>query len=186
MKQYIMLIAMLFMFGFVLLACSDNVNEDVDAELVDEGIFVKLELYSASAGTYLDHFPKIITVSNDGSVHVFTEEVVDRRGRIEMKVEDDAPTIKKKISENEVKEIKQVIKENDFSSIPKDVTDYGVMDGDGSKITVYAKEQEWKMGGENSSHKRYNAIEETIFNQVKDDYRDWVTETEAYLKKLNE
>lgn len=187
MKKRVMLTAMLFMCSFVFMACSkDNSDENDDIHFVDEGPFVKLELYSASSGTYLDHFPKHITVSNDGSVHVFTKEVVDWTGEVELKVEDDAPTIQKKISEKEVKEIKQVIEENRFLSIPKDVTDYDVMDGSGSRITVYENDQERKVGGENSSNQRYNAIEDIIFDQVKDEYSDWVTETEEYLMKLNE
>lgn len=187
MKKRITLTAMLFMCVFVCMACSKgNPGENDDIHFVDEGPFVKLELYSASEGSYLDHFPKNITVSDDGSVYVFTKEMVDWDGEIVLKVEDDAPTVQKKISKKEVKEIKQVIEENRFLSIPEDVTDYDVMDGSGSRITVYEKGQERKVGGENSSNQRYNAIEDIIFNQVKDEYKDWVTETKEYLMKLNE
>lgn len=173
-------LASVFIICVLLIGCTNK------ADFVDNGPFVKLELYSASAGTYLDHFPKIVTVSNDGTVRVFTQEVVKENGRVEMKVGDDAPTIKKKISSNDVKEVKKVIEENHFFSIPKDVTDYDVMDGEGSKITVYKKDKKRKVGGENSSNKQYNAIEEIIFNQVKDEYDGWIEETEEYLFNLNE
>ena len=146
---------------------------------------MKLELYSASSGTYLDHFPKKITISNDGNVQVFTKEIVSANGRIEMEVGDNPPTIEKKISSKQVEEIKQVIEENQFFSIPEDVTDYGVMDGDGSRITIYEKEQERTVNGENSSHKEYNEIRKIIFDQVGDEYYDWVKETEDYLFELN-
>lgn len=161
----------------------DQFIEKVDFVM---GLFVKLELYSASAGTYLDHFPKIITVSNDGNLHVFTEEMVGSDGGIEMEVGEDAPTIEKELSTKELKEIKEVIEENQFFSIPKDVTDYSVQDGDGSRITVYEKGQQRKVGGENSSNKHYNAIEDSIFDHVRDEYADWEKETQDYLKKLNE
>lgn len=173
-----MIIGLMFM--MLLPGCTNTI------EFVEEGIFVKLELYSASSGTYLDHFPKIITISNDGDVQVFTEEVVRKSGRIEMEVGDNPPTIEKEISSKQVEEIKQVIEKNRFFSIPKDVTDYEVMDGGGSRITVYEKEQQRTVGGENSSHQEYNEIEEAIFNQVKDEYYDWVKETEDYLFELNE
>lgn len=173
-------IGLVFIMFVLLIGCAPKID------FADGDPFVKLELYSASAGTYVDHFPKIITVSNDGSVHVFTKEIVRRNGKIEMEVGDDAPTIKKEISAKEVKEIKQVIEENRFFSIPEDVTDSSVMDGDGSRITVYEKGKQREVGGENSSHKRYNAIEEIIFNQVKDEYGDWKKETEDYLFELNE
>lgn len=173
-------IGSLFIIFSLLIGCTNKID------FVDEKPFVKLELYSASEGTYLAHFPKIITVSNDGSVHVFTKERVRKDGRVEMKVGDDAPTIKKKISAEEVKEIKQVIESNRFFSIPEDVTDYDVMDGGGSRITVYEKEQKRKVGGENSSNEGYNAIEKVIFNHVKDEYYDWVKETKEYLFELNE
>lgn len=155
-------------------------------DFVDEGPFVKLELYSASEGTYLDHFPKIITVSHDGSVRVLTKERVRKNGRVDMKVEEDAPTIEKTISAKEVIEIKEVIEKNRFFSLPKDVTDYDVMDGSGSRITVYEKERERKVGGENSNNEQYNAIEAIIFKQVKDEYYDWEKETKDYLYQLNE
>src|SRR5699024_1320762 len=95
-------------------------------------------------------------------------------------------TIEKKNSSKQVEEIKQVIEKNRFFSIPKDVTDYDVMDGDGSRITVYEKEEKRTVRGENSSHQEYNEIEEVIFNQVEDEYDDWVKETEDYLFELNE
>ena len=171
----VFIIFMLFLTG-----CTNNID------FVKEEPFVKLELYSASEGTYLDHFPKIITIADDGSVHVFTEEITTEYGEVEMKVGDDAPTINKKISAEEVKEIQQVIEENRFFSIPKDVTDYGVMDGGGSKITVYDKEKKKTVGGENSSNKKYNAIEDIIFDQVRDEYDDWKEETKDYLYELNE
>src|SRR5699024_12614224 len=130
---------MLFLTG-----CTNN--NDVE----EEKLFVKLELYSASEGTYLDHYPKIITVADDGSVHVFTKEMVTDYGGVELKVEEDAPTINKKISAEEVKEIQQVIEENRFFSIQKDVTDNSVMDGGGSKITVYDNEKKKTIGVEHS------------------------------------
>lgn len=173
-----MIIGLIFI--MLLTACANKIK------FVEEGVFVKLELYSASSGTYLDHFPKIITISNNGDVQVFTEEMVRKNGRIEMEVGDNPPTIEKQISSKQVEEIKRVIEENRFFSIPKDVTDYGVMDGGGSRITVYEKEQERTVGGENSSHQAYNEIEDMIFNHVEDEYDDWVKETEDYLFELNE
>ena len=167
-------------FVLFLIGCSN------DIDFVEEEPFVKLELYSASEGTYLDHYPRIITVANDGSVHVFTEEIVSEYGVVEMKVEDDAPTINKEISAEKVKEIQQVIEDNRFFSIPEDVTDHRVMDGEGSKITVYDKEQKKTVGGANSSNEKYNAIKDIIFDQVRDEYYGWKEETEDYLYKLNE
>src|SRR5699024_8741815 len=177
------------MFIMLLIGCTNenefNEIESNEIEFVEEGPFVKLELYSASSGTYLDHFPKIITISNDGNVQVFTKEMVSTNGRIEMEVGDTPPTIEKKISSKQVEEIKQVIEKNQFLSIPKDMTDYDVMDGDGSRITIYEKEEKRTVRGENSSHQEYNEIEEVIFNQVEDEYDDWVKETEDYLFELN-
>src|SRR5699024_5737465 len=155
-------------FIILLIGCTNEID------FVEEGPIVKLELYSASSGTYLDHFPKIITIENDGSVHVFTEEMVGISGRIEMEVGDNPPTIEKKISSEQVEEIKRVIAENKFFSIPRDVTDYDVMDGGGSRITVYEKDRGRTVGGENSSHKEYNEIREAIFDHVKGEYSDWV------------
>jgi|SRR5699024_1106821 len=167
------------MFIVLLTGCTNKIEFD------EEGIFVKLELYSASSGTYLDHFPEIITISNDGEVQVFTEEIVSKSGKIEMEVGDNPPTIDKEISSKQVEEIKEVIEKNRFFSIPKDVTDYEVMDGGGSRITVYEKEQQRTVGGENSSHQKYNEIKDIIFKHVKDEYSDWVKETEDYLFELN-
>lgn len=164
----------------LLIGCTNKID------FAENKPFVKLEIYSASQGTYLDHFPKSITVSNDGSVLLYTEEVIDRWGEVELKVEEDAPSVKKEISKEKVEEIKDVIEENRFFSIPKDVTDYEVMDGGGSTITVYGKDQEREVGGENSRNEQYNAIEKIIFDQVRDEYYDWEKETREYLFQLNE
>lgn len=123
-----------FMLLILLASCSNKID------FVEEKPFVQLELYSASEGTYLDHFPKIITVSNNGSVHLFTKETTDIHGKVDMKAGEDAPSIRKEISTEEVDKIKQSIENNRFFSLPEDVTDYDVMDGDGSSITVYEKE----------------------------------------------
>lgn len=172
-------VGLVFIMFVLLIGCTKKID------FVEKEPFVKLELYSASSGTYLDHFPKIITVSNDGSVHVSTEEVVGFDGSMEVEVGEDAPTIEKEISTTEVKEIKLVIEKNRFFSIPKDVTDYDVMDGSGSRITVYEEDQKRKVGGENSNNKHYNAIEAIIFHHVSDEYDDWEKETEDYLYELN-
>lgn len=177
MRKVIVLVFVIFV---LLIGCTKKID------FVEEGPFVKLELYSASEGTYLDHFPKIITVSHDGSVDVFTKERVRDDGRVEMKAGDDAPTIEKKISEKEVNEIKQLIEKNRFFSLPNDVTDYDVMDGSGSRITVYEREREKKVGGENSNNEQYNEIEAIIFKHVKGEYREWEEETRDYLYELNE
>ncbi|MDN6161997.1 MAG: hypothetical protein L0I79_04395, partial [Atopostipes sp.] len=67
------MLALLFPVLIFLVACTKQID------FADEGPFVKLELYSASAGTYLDHFPKIIIISEAGDVHLFTKEMLDRR-----------------------------------------------------------------------------------------------------------
>ena len=173
-------IGVLFVMVLFLASCRKNID------FVDEGPFVQLEVYSASSGTYLDHFPKIITVSNDGTVTLFTEQTVSRTGKVELRVEDDAPTVEKKLSAEKVKEIKEEIEKNRFTSLPTDVTDYDVMDGVGSRITVYEENQETTVGGENSGNEQYNSIEKIIFDQIRGEYKDWVDKTKDYLFELNE
>jgi len=157
-----------------------------EMERLDEVFFVKLNRYLAAAGTYLDHFPKNITISNDGNITVYTEEVINSIGKIEMEVGQDAPVIEKKISPEEVEEIKEVMKKNKFHSLPYDVTDYGVDDGSGSRITLYQDGKIRSVGGYNSNNEQYKAIEKVIFDHVKDEYDDWEKETRDYLEKLNE
>lgn len=173
------IVSSLFLLLIFLTGCSNKID------FVEEGPFVQLQLYSASQGTYLDHFPEIITISSNGEVNLFTEEMVSRSGRVDMKVDENVPKVEKKISAEEVEEIKEVIEKNKFFSLPTDVTDYGVMDGGGSKITVYGKDQEKTVGGENSNNDKYLEIRKIIFKQVKDEYYDWLEETEDYLFELN-
>lgn len=169
--------------GYIVLllfvGCSDKID------FVEEGVFVKLEPYSAAEGTYLDHFPKIITISNDGKIKVKTKEVKTSYGEVEMKVGEDVPTIEKKISQKEVKGLKRTIENNNFFYLPNDVTDYSVMDGDGSVVTVYLEDGEKSVGGENPSNEDYLAITEAIFDKVGDEYKSWEEETREYLHKLN-
>lgn len=157
-----------------------------EMKLLDETFFVKLELYLAAAGTYLDHFPKNITISNNGDIKVYTEEIIDSVGEVELEVGPDAPVIEKKISSEEVAKIKKEIKRNRFHSLPHNVTDYQVQDGSGSRITLYQEGKVKSVGGDNSNHEQYNAIEKVIFDYVKDEYCDWEKETREYLEKLNE
>ena len=173
------LIALATVTIFFLSACQNEID------FVDEGVFVQLEPYSASEGTYLEHFPKIITIANDGSVRVTTKEAVSRSGRVEMEVGEDAPMIEKEISQKEVEQIKRTIEKNDFLSLPKDVTDYDVMDGDGSRIYVYTKDEIRKVGGENSQNEKFLTIRRAVFRTVEEEYEDWVEETEEYLRELN-
>jgi len=154
-------------------------------DFVSKGPFIKLQLYSASEGTILDHFPRYITVDHEGEVEVFTENVIDRHGDVELATEG-APVLKKTISEKEVDQLKQTLEKNKFLSLPEDVTDYRAMDGSGSKITVYLKDDEKKVGGENSDNEEYNEIKKMIYTYVAEEYDDWYDETRAYLAELNE
>lgn len=165
---------------FILSACTN------DIDFVEDEPFVKLTPYLAAEGTIVDHFPKNITVSDNGEVVVFTEDVLDRRGEeVELDAGENPPTIEKEISSEEVKELQDLIKKNKFFSIPEDITDYDVMDGGGSRITVYTTDGERTVGGENTDHEGYLEIRNYIYDLVKDEYSDWVEETEEYLIELN-
>src|SRR5690625_3329631 len=98
------------MFIMLLIGCTnENEFNEVESniiEFVEEGPFVKLELYLASLDTYLEHFPKIITISNDGNDRKITKEIVRANRRIEMKIGGNPPTIEKKISSKQLEEIK--------------------------------------------------------------------------------
>lgn len=68
------IVSSLFLLLIFLTGCSNKID------FVEEGPFVQLQLYSTSQGTYLDHFPEIITISSNGEVNLFTEEMVSRSG----------------------------------------------------------------------------------------------------------
>lgn len=155
-------------------------------EFAEEGPIVKLQLYSASAEYYLDHFPTYITVTNDGVVTLFTEEVVSRNGEIEISIGEDVPVVEKQISMDELERLKNTIQSNTFFSLDENITDYQTMDGSVSRVTVYAKDKEKTVGGENSVNDRYNAIEESIFTHVKDEYSEWRKKTKEYIYERNE
>lgn len=101
-----------------------------------------------------------------------------------MKVDEDVPKVEKKIAGEEVEEIKEVIKKISFSLYRRMSRTMESWMG-GSKITVYEKDQEKTVGGENSNNDKYLEIRKIIFKQVKDEYYDWLEETEDYLFELN-
>lgn len=154
-------------------------------DFVEDGPFVEMRLYSASAEYYLDHFPKVITVENDGTIRIFTEEMIDDFGEVEVDVEG-APTVEKKLGALEIEDLKETIETNKFLSLPKDVTDYRVMDGSGSKITIYTTNEEKTVGGENSDNEKYNNIQRAIMEHVREEYNSWLEETREYIYELNE
>src|SRR5699024_5302652 len=116
------IVSYLYLLLILLTGCSNRID------FVEEGPFVQLQLYSASEGTYLDHFPEIITVSSNGEVNLFTEEMVSRSGRVDMKVDEDVPKVEKKISAEEVEEIKEVIEINMYFYLPSYLMELGVID----------------------------------------------------------
>lgn len=170
----------------VLMGCLLLVGCKQKIEFVEDGPIVKLQLYSASAEYYLDHFPTYITVTNDGVVTLFTEEVVSQNGEIEISVGEDVPVVEKQISMDELDQLKTTIQSNTFFSLDENVTDYQTMDGSGSRVTVYNKDKEKTVGGENSVNDKYKAIEQAIFTHVKDEYSEWRKKTKEYIYKRNE
>lgn len=172
-----------------LLLCSSCSQKDDSVEEIDfaeEGKFVEMRLASASQEKKLDHYPEIITVSNDGIVRVFTEDTYTRRGKVNLYVGEDPPEIEIEITDKEVEEIKQTITESKFFSLPTDVTDEGVMDGSSVYITVYARDEERKVGGQNPNNEQFSTVEDVIFEHVADEFYDWNEAVRAYIYEEND
>lgn len=159
-------------------ACGNKID------FTSKGRFIQLQLYSASEGTLLDHFPQFITIYHDGTIEMYTENMLDRHGEVELETEG-APVAKKTISNKEVDHLKQKLEDKNFLSLDEDLTDYHVMDGGGSRITVYMKDNEKIVGGNNVDNKKYNEIKDIIYAYVEDEYKDWYDETRDYLAELN-
>lgn len=174
----------IFILLFILLLVA-GFGRTIDYVQKKEQPFVQLRLYSASEGTYLDFFPQKITIANNGGVRIFTEDIVDDLGCVQLETAG-APMYEGKISGEEVERVKRVIGENNFLSLPEDVTDYDVMDGSGSEVTVYLESGEKKVRGENSSNEQFTKVVESIFESVRYEYKEWYEETRAYLEGLND
>lgn len=171
------------MASFLLLIMLSSCSNKID--FVEEGVFVKMQLGLASEEDYLEHYPKIITVSNDGTVRLFTENKSSRNRVFDLYVGENPPEIVTQITNQEVDDIKNIITESHFFSLDTDLTDYGVMDGSSVNITVYAKDKERKVGGENPNHQGFSNIKDVIFKHVSDDYYDWREETRKYIYEVN-
>lgn len=175
------LIVISLMTVFWLSGCSEKIN------FVEEGPFVKMIFRSNSEEYYLDHYPGIITVSHDGELRVFTEEVRNLwTDEVEVEIGEDPPTVELQLSENEVKEIKKVITKNDFLSLDENLTDDGVQDGSMTHITVYMEDGEYRVGGANVSDERFRTIYKAIFKHLTDGiYFDWDRDIRKHIYEVN-
>src|SRR5699024_11324660 len=87
-------------------------------------------------------------------LRVYTESKND------LKIRDDAPVFKKQLSEDEVSDVQDVIEEEKFWKLPKDVTTPSE-DGGSSYVTVNLKNDYKKVGGLNPDNDRFLNIRQS-------------------------
>lgn len=152
----------------------------------DEGPFLELRYVLLSEAYYLDFFPKKVAVYEDGIVRLYTEETVDRYGNVDIKVNDDAPVVEKVVPKKEIEKLQTLIEKNDIMSMSEDLSDYEVMDGSGTQLTIYTVEKEKSIRADNTRYEPYIEITDYIYTWIEDDYPDWYKETKQYIYDLNE
>lgn len=167
----------------LLTGCSKYFTYDFDQvtdyDYADDEPFIIT--YSSSAGEDITQnmYRTIISIAQNGELRVYTE------GRDSLEIHDDAPVLKKQLSDDEVKDVQDVIEEQGFWKLPKDVTAPSE-DGSFSYVTVNLKDDSKKVGGLNPDNDRYTKIRHSVTSLVDDDeYAEWKEEIGEHIWEHN-
>lgn len=173
MSNTIRLILLICVLTIGISGCSKKID------FTDEGPFIILTSYPGGENYYVDFYPRNIAVHQDGTLRVYTEATE------EIIVENDAPIVEVTLTDEEVQSIKETIQDNRFFSLPKDVSDPGVMDGPMQYITVYTDTESKKIGGEWPVNENFQEIRKAVLDHVLEEYDDWQEEIDDYIYNKN-
>lgn len=102
-----------------------------------------------------------VAVSSDGTAEIYCDDFEDV-------FYDEYPTRLVDLSEEDITVLKDAIRDNGIISLPEDISEESC-DGDYRSMTVYQKDGEHHTGGLNPDNKKFKAVEQLLYNMVKDD-----------------
>src|SRR5690625_848844 len=165
-----------FLFCFLtlfLVGCMKNYD------FATEEPFIIVTISPAGPDDYRNLYSENISIDNDGNLLLYTEESKDRI------ITEDAPVFQIQLNEKEENHVKDVIKEEKFLSVKKDVTTPSE-DGTFSYITVNFQDTSKKVGGLNPDHPQFMEIRNYVFDLIEDeDKQEWRKEIEEHIWDLN-
>jgi len=162
---------------FVIISILSGCHKSID--FVEDEPFILLTNKKGGENYYVDFYPKNIAVYSDGTIWIYTERTED------IIVEDDAPEVHVQITDEEVEEIQKTIEKNNFFQLEEDLSDPGVMDGPSQYVTVYAKTESKRVGGEWPIDENFQAIREVVLDHVREEYDQWLDDIEEYIYEVN-
>lgn len=169
----ILLVISLFILILVVSACKQQLD------FTEEGPFIILTFQPAGPDDYRNLFPHNYSIDENGTLTLYTES----KGKL--KVGNDAPVLKKQLSDEEIEKLKHLIHANNFWNLEEDLSEDS-QDGNFIYISVYLTDQSKTVGGLNPLEPRFIEITDYITSLVDDEeYTFWVNEIKNYIYELN-
>ena len=154
--------------------CGKKVNYATDEP------FIIVTSYSAGPEDVRNMFKRNVSVSEDGTLVLYTEP------EEEIKLGDDAPMLEVELTKNEVAEIKNAIAKNKFWTMKENLSDYNIQDGGYLYVTVNLVEESKTVGGLNPNNERLNDISHHVRRLIpKEAYRQWDEEITEHIFEMN-
>lgn len=165
----------IFMLLFAFMGgCSKNLDFATDEP------FIVVSSSIAGPDIARNFYPTNISLYDNGKLVLHTETTE------KIVIGEDAPIVKMQLEENEVDNVKRLIKKNEFWKFKEDVSDDDSVDGSFLYITVNLTDESKTVGGLNPDHPEFNDIADYVRKLVSDDdYRWWNKEIKEYIIETN-
>lgn len=141
--------------------------------------FLVVTSYSAGPNDYREMYDKNIAIHNDGRLVLYAAESNDPI------IEVDAPVLEIQLTDKQVKHVKEVIEEESFWGLPRDISTPSE-DGGYQYITVDLSNVTKKVGGLNTDNARFDVIYQSAWDLIEEDgYKKWIEEIEEHIWERN-
>lgn len=155
-KMYLVMTAMTMIFSFT--GCGDN---DIN---FSKDVFLKYTSSPAGECASYEFYDTNVEVSSDGTVKIYCDD-------FEEAFLDEYPTKEIQLSEEDISDLKDAIRDNNIMSLPKDISEESC-DGGYDYLTVYTEDDKHTTGGLNVDNKKFKAIEELLYGMIEEDYNE--------------
>ncbi|MFA8438385.1 hypothetical protein [Pueribacillus sp. YX66] len=166
-------LAILFLF-MLMSGCSQKTNYETD------GPFIIVKTAPAGPDDVRNLFTEHYAIEENGMLTLYTEAT----NRI--KLGNDAPVLKIKLSDKEVEKVKELIRKNKFWNFKEDLSNLDVSDGYSLYITVNLTDESKTVGGWNPDKPEFTEIANYVMNLASGEKRRaWLKEIQNHILKMN-
>lgn len=170
MKQKRLVHVALLIWLVLLIGCSES-YDFTSYDFATDGPFVTASISPAGPDDYRNLISTHVTIYDDGTLIISHDE----------DTETGAPISKAQLTKDEIEHLKELIKEEQFLKLNRDVT---MPSDDGSRysITLFLTDQKKEVAGWNPDHEQFLKIHKHIFSLVNSEDRSkWYKEISEYI-----